>query len=566
MNAPKTTNPARRAFTALMAAVLFVCCGGDEKQTQPPPPTAPTYELTAEPFTTLQAVWKPMIPSESTKAAIKEGTLRVGDLEEYESAGLGVTLTAGHPWVERTDLSPEYDPSTTGERRSLLYLWQSADAQLIDEESPIRFEAFEEFYRPQGHLTTQVFEAHVRTARAISDRSGRPLDWAVMAGDLTDGSQRNEFTWFLTALNGGVIDPDSGIDDDPVPGPGNDYNDPFFSDGLPVPWFAALGNHETQYNGGFGVLDDAIREAAAGEAVYQSNWFPNGFRDGATLTAEVRTEGPTPADPERVPQRIGEALQLLYEAGGSPQGHGLTADDVAANRAYFSLRPIPDRPIRLITLQTVDPDAGTGAGAMGFMDDEQFAWLEAELTAADAAHELIIILSHHRIEDIAANSDISGYELAATLAASDGVVLQLTGHGHFNDGDPHSHDPESSPDFGYWELMVSSTLDFPMHSRILELVLEGNGHLSVYVTNIDHNSPPGTLAHEGRRFAAGAKSFNSFYKADDLDAFWEKDTKFQNLLLRIPIPEAVQAELSLYEWPTRIESETTLMGLSAPQD
>ena len=90
-----------------------------------------------------------------------------------------------------------------------------------------------------------------------------------------DGSQRNEFTWFLTALNGGVIDPDSGIDDDPVPGPGNDYNDPFFSDGLPVPWFAALGNHETQYNGGFGILTDEIRAAAAADQVYQSGWFDN---------------------------------------------------------------------------------------------------------------------------------------------------------------------------------------------------------------------------------------------------------------------------------------------------
>jgi 3',5'-cyclic AMP phosphodiesterase CpdA len=553
----------RVVVIGFLASVL-VGCGGDVKDPEDPTPTAPTYALTAEPYTTLQAVWRPTIPSESTTTAIAEGTLTAQDLDQFEAAGLGVTLEEGHPWVERNDLAPEYDPATAGDRRSLLYLWQSADSQLIDEESPIRFEAFEEFYRPQGHLTTQVFEAHVRTARAINDRSGRPFDWAVMAGDLTDGSQRNEFIWFLTAVNGGVIDPDSGADDDPVPGPGNDYNDPFFSDGLPVPWFAALGNHETQYNGGFGILDDEIREAAASDAVYQSGWFTNGFRDGSTLNAEVRTEGPTPADPERVPQRIGEALELLFEADGEPQGHGLTAEDVAANRAYFSLRPIPDRPIRLITLQTVDPDAGIGAGAMGFIDDEQFAWLEAELTAADAAHELIIILSHHRIEDIAGNSPIAGYELAATLAASDGVVLHLAGHGHFNDGDPHSHDPESIADFGYWELMVSSTLDFPMHSRILEIVNDDNGYLSVYITNIGHNSPPGSLAHEGRSLAAAAKSFNGFYKADDLDAFWAKDSKFHNMLLRIPIPEAVQTELSQHDWPTRIESETTLMSLTAP--
>ena len=95
-------------------------------------------------------------------------------------------------------------------------------------------------------------------------------------------------------------------------------------------------------------------------------------------------------------------------------------------------------------------------------------------------------------------------------------------------------------------------------------VQEDYGFLSVYVTNIEHNSPPGSLAHTGRSLAAGAKSFNGFYKSDDLDAFWTKDTAFQNLLLRIPIPEGLQAELTKYDWPTQSEAETTLTGLTSP--
>ena len=210
-----------RAFALLTAAALAAPGCGTETKDPVPAPAGPTYALTADPYTTLQATWRPRAPSEETVAAIAAGTLQVGALDAYEDAGLGVTLSPGYPWIERRELAPDYGAVPSGNRRSVLYLWQAADSQLIDEESPIRFEAFVPLFRPHGHLTTQVFEAHVRTARALSDLSGRPFDLTLVAGDLTDGSQLNEFQWFFTALNGGLIDPDTGVDDDPIEGPGN---------------------------------------------------------------------------------------------------------------------------------------------------------------------------------------------------------------------------------------------------------------------------------------------------------------------------------------------------------
>ena len=135
------------------------------------------YELGSAPYTVLQALWEPLVPSADTYARIDSGELSVTDIDRFEGEGLGVRLAAGEPWVEHLELAPNFVEGA--DRKSLVYIWQAADPQLIDEESPIRFEGFEPLYRPHGHLTTQVFESHVRTAQRISDVSGRPFDFAV---------------------------------------------------------------------------------------------------------------------------------------------------------------------------------------------------------------------------------------------------------------------------------------------------------------------------------------------------------------------------------------------------
>ncbi len=522
------------------------------------------YPLVEPPYTTLQAAWAPRAPSASTAAAIASGELTVYEHDRFVELGLGVQLGEGNPWIEHDELAPGFVAGRPAERRSLAYLWQSADPQLIDEESPIRFEAVAGLYRPHGHLTTQVFEAHVRSARRLHELGSRGLDFAVIAGDMTDGSQRNELGWFIDTLVGGVIDPDSGLDDDPVEGPGNDYNDPFVSDGLGVPWFAALGNHETLYNGGFGALTDELREAAVGVDVYDSGLFVNGFLDGSTELAELRTSGPTPPDPDRVPLRMPEILQTLHDAAGAPAGHGLTPRHVADEVGYFSTLPVPGRPIRLVVLDTVRHGATSPAeGVEGYLDAEQFAWLEAILAQATADLELVIVVSHHRIADFSSASPTTGTQLAEALAAAPGVVLHLTGHGHSNRS--ALHPPRTaSPDNGYWELMLASTVDFPMHTRLIEIVDERTGFLSIYITNLEHNSPTDSLAHHGRELAAAKRAFGSLLGPGDVDALWADDVPHQNLLLRLAIPDELRDSLATLDWPTEIESEQTLLQLPAP--
>lgn len=537
-----------------MLILLLGACGGG-----PTPSTeVPEHLLVDAPYTALQGSWAPRVPDAATQAAIDDGSLPVTDPSGLLAAGLGVDPVPGQPWQDRAELAPEAPDLPPGERRSLLYLWQSADSQLIDEESPIRLEALTPLYRPHGHLTVQVFEAHVRTARRLSELSGRPFDVAVLTGDLTDGSGANELGWVLDTLEGGVLDPDSGADDDPVPGPGNDFNDPLMSVGLGVPWYAVLGNHETLWIGGFGPLTDALREAAVGTEIYAGGFGANGFRDGAVPDAPVRTEGPTPADPDRLPLRLPEVLQRLAEAPGEPPGHGFTDEALAAGTPWYSVHPLPGRPIRLIGLHTV------GVASQGEMSREQLDWLRGELTEADALGELVVVTSHHRSKDFSGTSPVSGEDLVAALAASDGVVVHLVGHGHFDQASLKVD--TADPTGGYWELMLASTVDFPMQTRVLELVDEGNGTLSVYATNVDHNSPVGSLAHEARSLAAATLPFGGFHGTSDVPGFWEDDRAAQDLRLRVRLTAAQQQALAGFAWPTRIESEETLAALDgAPE-
>ncbi|MBW2699662.1 MAG: metallophosphoesterase [Deltaproteobacteria bacterium] len=535
--------------------LVFSACGGSSDR----PAELP---LSEQPYTTLQAVWEPIMASDETLAKIESGELTVYDHPLFSAAGFGVRLIAGNPWLELTELAPDFVAGAAEARRSLAYFWQVADPQLIDEESPIRFEAFVYLYRPNGHYSPQVFASHVATARRISERSGRPFDFALMAGDLSDGSQRNELSWALGIMEGGLVNPDSGRDDDPLPNPAEDYNDPFWSAGLGRPWYAAIGNHETLYNGGVGIISDELREAAMGTEVYFHGLMPNGFCDGSHPDAPLLLEGPTPADPDRVPLRRAEVVELIGHWPGLPEGHGLTATNLAEGTAYFSVHPLADRPLRLLVLDTANSEPeGIGEGSNGYVDEAQFAWLDQELSSAQAAGDLVILMSHHRPEDFSAESPTSGSVLRERLALSEELVLHMTGHGHSN---TKRLVPSVNGLGGHWQLMLASTLDFPQQSRIFEIVWEGNGFLSIYATNLDHNAPEDCLTHKARELAAANLTLGPSTMGNNVAEYWQSDLEGQNLLLRVPIPESVQARLSEFDWSKRIESEETLLNFQGP--
>lgn len=535
------------AFIALAFSSMIIggCSTGDANDIEPiRSHDFSEYALSDYPFTTLQG-----------SLALNPGTLgnSPAGTEDNKAPSaptdLEPILQAGMPWIENSELAEEFEPGLSHTRRSLAYFWVVADPQLVDEESP----ANRATSQPHYHLTTQLLEAQVRTARRISDSSSRPFDFAVLPGDLTENAQKNEIEWLLTIMNGGVVDPDTGRDNDPVIGDGNDYNDPFMSRGINVPWYSALGNHDLLFSGRLATYAD--------KHIAQAGYLEDGrgYRDGSTVNAVLRVSGSTEPDIAREVLSVEEMADILTWVPNPVANYGHNDFDASQRRTWFWTHPIPNKPLRLVVINTVDlpPNARPGFpfGITTMMSRRQFSWLKETLEQAEAEGDLVIIMGHHESQHFDARSEVSSQEYMDLVASHPNVILQLSGHGHKNSAKLIKGSPEYTDDSGanvhrgYWDLMTASTRDYPFRSRIIEIVYEGNDYISVYVTSVEPNVKADSLAYE-------AMQLGNVEKADKSPAPF--DASADNLLLRVQIPANLSSRLNQVEWPSAIESEVTL--------
>ena len=544
--------------------------------------------MTTKPYTTLNRAYRPTIGTtrytvDEVKTLISNRDFWVTHTEKYATYGLDMERVAGEPWQERYTLVTG-QPQHQENAKSLAWFWQISDPQLVDMESPCRMEGVTVWpyvvassFRPQDMYSTQMMDLHIQTGKRISDMSHRPFDFILVTGDVADNAQYNEQMWFQSMIGGGVTNPDSGADDDPVPGPNNDFADPFYSPGVgDIPWYIAIGNHDMLYMG-FTPIDDKVREACVADHVtnlfdYMSRAIPiiaehdyragyqNGFRDASDPRAPVVTDlnATTPADPDRRLLSKDEMLRLYFNAPGKPAGHGLDPEIIEKGWAYYSTYPIPGRPIRLITL-----DTNSGQFSEANMTKEQLAWLETQLKDAQEKHEVVIVTSHHGTHASELSGGVTAKQFRTLLASYPNVVAHITGHGHQNeshankDGNSFYYDNGVSKIRGYWEVMLASIIDFPSQTRLFEIVWEGGDALSIYITNVDANAPAGTFVHDAMRMAAA----RLFFKNIDPIQFWEEDKAHRNLVLHVTIPHDVAENLANYEWPEHIESLTTLKNM-----
>ena len=117
-------------------------------------------------------------------------------------------------------------------RTSLAYFGQLTDFQLADEESPARVEfldsqggAFTAAWRPGEALNPQEENAMIKQMNAFAqnapvangDSSKPGMDFVINTGDISDSQQYNETLWNRQLIEGGTIDPGSGVAP-PTPG------------------------------------------------------------------------------------------------------------------------------------------------------------------------------------------------------------------------------------------------------------------------------------------------------------------------------------------------------------
>ncbi len=277
-----------------------------------------------------------------------------------------------------------------------------------------------------------------------------------------------------------------------------------------------------------------------------------------------------PPDPRRRPLRKSEYIAEHFATTGFPVGHGYRLENVVTGMGNYSFDPLPDevdappaRPgLRFVVLDSISENGLDG----GNIDDEQFQWLHRELLNAEAKQELVMVFAHHSLRtmnqppvspflvgDQGGNySPFVHYGLGpgetetpceaegapppdnttppgpsetlrCLLLRHPSVIAFVNGHEHENRIDPFPRRGEdrNQAEGGFWEINTASHIDWPQQSRVLDLVDNLDGSLSIFTTMIDHNGSPepggappsdgrGRAGEQTQRLASSARelSFN----------------------------------------------------------
>ena len=312
---------------------------------------------------------------------------------------------------------------------------------------------------------------------------------------------------------------------------------PFQAQGLNAPSYVAVGNHDVLVQGN----EDAnvAYELVATGCIKPMGPFPSAGPDSKTLEdildpaylAGLLVTDPTklgivPPDPNR--QYADKAQQrAIYTSGSQSDDHGFAYVDpaeLAASRnsaMYYSFNPEPG--IRFIALDTnttgggllIDPLTGDTT-AEGNIDHPQFRWLRSELEEAEANDELVVTYAHHASTSMDFSlpdelalpclgiNDGHGHDInpgcdtdprssspihtsgdfVGLLSSFPNVITHVAGHSHENEVIPHV-----APGGGFWEIKSPAVADWPAQSRLLEVMDNKDGTLSIFGTLIDHDSP-----------------------------------------------------------------------------
>jgi len=381
------------------------------------------------------------------------------------------------------------DPFDTSGLNRLARFAHITDTHLTDTLSPARFCGGQivtrSAWRPWEAASGQIVDGIIRAINRIH-ASGRNVDFVLHTGDGCDNAQSNELAWLLAILDGRPVNPLSGPDDrtpvakpiatlDPYAAyqPQGLYRQNVHGPLASIPWYGLLGNHDTSC---IGVLP-IFNQPGGG----RTSPVPLQPRPGFVLPvvfdpeAAVAYGNVTPAQPGPPPvfqtprfvhpnpdRRFFTKIDFkshLFDTLTGPVGHGLTDP---SSPTWFSLSPAPG--LRLIGLDSSDPTfiLPNTIYIDAAMTSVQIDFLRAELAAAQARDELIIVATHHPSSHLQylLSSAIGPEPFRALLEEYPNVVAHLCGHEHVNRVIDRGN---------YLEIVTCATIDLPQEGRLLEV-------------------------------------------------------------------------------------------------
>ena len=332
---------------------------------------------------------------------------------------------------------------------------------------------------------------------------------------------------------------------------------PFKVKGLEVPSYVAFGNHDALAQGNAAIIK-LYEDVATGCAkLFPPAIFP--FKAGPTSSdpealpdftrlferlaqpvgkqsANAILEPPAGASfvpPDENRQFVDHRqFKKLHDTGVQRDEHGfahIDEDQLEASRraaSYYDFSPKPG--LRYIVLDTVSEGGVIGDSASGNLDHPQFRWLRRELKQAQRRDELIVTFGHHATDSLTAvtadeeappcttrdehGHDVNpgcdrdprtstplhhGDDLEELFHSFPNMISYVAGHSHENEVQPFKDD-DGSGDF--WEIKSPAVVDWPPQHRLIEVMDNRDGTLSIFGTILDHagkaKGPKGGSADE----------------------------------------------------------------------
>ncbi|ABF41906.1 metallophosphoesterase [Candidatus Koribacter versatilis Ellin345] len=491
-------------------------------------------------------------------------------ISKYSEYGYGNYTYGGPLRIEsRYDIMPDgYGLSKPARLKQFANFFATADVHMTDKETPNQIIYLQQedpvygapgtsIYSPVMLYTTHVLDAAMQTVNALHKQA--PFDFGICLGDVCNSSQYNELRWYIDVMDGKRITPSSGAH---LGASTIDYQKPYKAAGLDpsIPWYQVLGNHDHFWLGSAAVDGDPtvdLRSAFIGSKVwavgdllvpnpehfpclhdtsasFKQPTFHMGVLDGSTPTGTIIGAGAAGsmnppavvADANRRSLLRAEWIQEFFNSTSSPVGHGfgLVDGSLGSGFACYSFVPKSDIPLKVIVLDDTqsENDGSHDIHGHGFLDATRWTWLQKELAAGQAAHQLMIIAAHIPIAVAAIGSEFEWWESAldpnaalqnavsltdmvAVLQNTPNLLLWISGHLHQNTVKAFMPPVGGVAESGFWEVEVSSLRDFPQQFRTFEIYLNSDYTVSIVTTNVDPAVADGSPAAKSRMYAVATQ-------------------------------------------------------------